>query len=107
MSQLQGQAVWLPARWVGSSADGPLGVVIGREHDADAPFTPPDYVTMLPRLAGHNVQGYLVRDARRAYNFQGRACGRQVTHCALDFGAMKLVGSSTASPAGLRTTLTE
>jgi hypothetical protein len=61
-----------------------------REDDADAPFSPPNHIAVLPRLAGHYVQDDLVRNAERARDVERRTARRKVAYRAIDAGAIEL-----------------
>ena len=89
-SQLQAPAGWPPAKRVVSRLTGALMVVVAREQDADAPFASPDHVSMLPRLAGHNVQGDLMRNTSGTHNVERRTTRREVTNSAINTGAIEL-----------------
>jgi hypothetical protein len=64
-------------------------VVFLREDDADPPFSTPNHVAVLPRLAGYYVQGDLVRNAERARDVERRTARRKVAYRAINAGAIE------------------
>jgi hypothetical protein len=73
-------------------------VILLREHDADPPFSTPNYITMLPHLAGHYVQRDLVRNAYGTHKIESGASRREVANSAFDAGVIELNRSSLENP---------